>query len=228
MNNLCLFLRASAYENLITVSSQMHIHLYLSLPPPPRVKNSSHDRNGKLINARRPPGPVLSAIATNPRASRMPIPSRARSIIIIHSFKPIYFRFAESAYYVPPPPPPPSHPQLKDYNLRCRALENSAPWARKESRRGGRAYNRRPAFYIFCISQRDNVTPNGGRVGGASNTADSTHRQIPDAQPHLGVLLHEHPPEHVGHGDDDDDEDRRRGLGVSRYLRGRLSFSLPR
>lgn len=36
-------------------------------------------------------------------ASCVPISNRVHSIIIIHSFKPIYFRFAESAYYVPPP-----------------------------------------------------------------------------------------------------------------------------
>jgi len=36
-------------------------------------------------------------------ASCVSISSRARSIIIIHSFKPIYFKFAESAYYALPP-----------------------------------------------------------------------------------------------------------------------------
>lgn len=94
------------------------------------------------------------------------------------------------------------------------------------------AHNRRPApvmctFYVFCISQRDKRKNDkgAGREGKAwkarvIRTTDSTHRQIPDAQPHLGVLLHEHSPEHVGHGDDD--EDRRRGLGISRRLRGAI------
>jgi len=56
---------------------------------------------------------------------------------------------------------------------------------------------------------------------------NQTHRQISDAQPHLGVLLHKHSPEYVGHGDgDDDDENRRRCLGQSRRFRGRRCFSL--
>lgn len=91
----------------------------------------------------------------------------------------------------------------------------------EESRRGGQrtigGRSRHVRFlHLFCRIHRDtNATQprergeeeqrrEGGREG------IRTHRQAPDAQSHLGVFLHEHPPEHVGHGDADD-EDRRRG-----------------
>lgn len=75
---------------------------------------------------------ILSTIATNLRFVRIPISSPAHSslllFILLSPFISSLQRERESAYYVPLSP----SLQLKDYNLRCQALENLAPWARKK------------------------------------------------------------------------------------------------